>query len=260
MLSRSRLTLFTVRAIGLAATAGILASCDGEPQVVTMPGLTSSSTVVTTGKPTSPSLTILTAPAGALAGVMFSTQPQIEFLSSKGKVTPSARGEVTASLVDAGGVILGGTTTVSASKGVATFSDLLIPVAGTYTVEFSSPDATPVTMSLTVDTPSGCAFGGALVDAGLGISINAAGTIATVGEAGGTFTAEVTVSPADCTWTPVSNRSWIQVQDQGVRTGNGTVTYTVDNLSHSATPRTGQITLGPSSSSLSFFTINQNHL
>jgi hypothetical protein len=255
MLSRSRLASFAGRAIGLATMAGVLASCDSEPQVVTTPGPAISSTVLTTGKPGTPSLTILTAPAGAVPGAIFSTQPQVEFLSTKGKVTPSERGPVTASHVGAGNVVLGGTTTVSASKGVASFRDLLIPVAGSYTLQFSSPDALPVTVPVTV----GCAFGGAL-QPGDGISIDPTGTTASVSDAGGTFTANVTVTPASCTWTPVSNQSWLVVQDEGVRTGNGTVTYTVDVLSHVAPARTGQIDLGPSSSALSFFTINQNHL
>jgi hypothetical protein len=59
--------------------------------------------------------------------------------------------------VTGGGVTLGGTTTVQAVGGLATFSDISMPAAGTYTLTASSDPMTPVTSDiLTIDasTPS----------------------------------------------------------------------------------------------------------
>jgi hypothetical protein len=89
-------------------------------------------------------VTLVTAPAGALPGVAFITQPAVN-------VTPAALGSesITAALSETS-VVLMGTTTVQSVGGVAQFTNLGIATAGTYTLVFSAPHATSLRVSIVV--------------------------------------------------------------------------------------------------------------
>jgi hypothetical protein len=256
MSSRSKFD-FIARLTGIGSIVAIVASCSGDLRAVTNPELITSAVTASGANDSRPSLAVITAPAGAVAGFVFATQPQLEFRTGQGKLIPAGV-HVTASLVGTD-VVLGGTTVVSAERGVATFSDLRIPTAGTYTMEFRVPGSEPVMLSVVVEAFAGCVFDAALVDDELGISVS--GSIATVEAPGGTFVVDVTVTPAECTWTPIVNRSWIDINQPGLRTGSGSFTYNVEVLPHSAASRTGTITLEVSGPALGVrtFTINQIH-
>src|SRR5439155_5189239 len=73
-------------------------------------------------------LVVLTQPAGATAGSAFATQPAVEVQDVFGNLVTGDSSNVTASIV--GGGTLTGTTTVAASSGVATFTNLRIDSAG----------------------------------------------------------------------------------------------------------------------------------
>ncbi len=81
------------------------------------------SIVVSSNSPTQ--LVIATPPAGATANRAFTQQPVVEIRDAFGNVVPTASNPITASLVSGNGVLVG-TATVSATGGVATFSDLVI--------------------------------------------------------------------------------------------------------------------------------------
>jgi hypothetical protein len=82
------------------------------------------------GTPT-PRLVFSTLPAGAQIGAPFTTQPKVSALDGQGRVATSFNGAITLALKGATGATLGGTKTVNAVNGVATFSGLSINQAGT---------------------------------------------------------------------------------------------------------------------------------
>lgn len=93
---------------------------------------------------------ITTAAAGPVAGTAFSIQPVIAIQDDSNSTVTSSNATITATV--SGGATLVGTTSVSASSGVATFTNLGITgVAGTsYTIAFSAPGLASATQSLTV--------------------------------------------------------------------------------------------------------------
>ncbi len=95
----------------------------------------------TAGNPTQ--LAITRQPIGASSGTALTTQPIIEIRDAAGNRVPGATNAVTVS-VESGGGSVGGTTTVNAVDGVATFTDLRLNGGGTKTLRFSAAGLTPV--------------------------------------------------------------------------------------------------------------------
>ena len=91
-------------------------------------------------------IAITTQPVGSTAGALLGTQPVVKVLDSGNNVVTTANVSITAS---ASGGTLAGTTTVSTSSGVATFTDLTF--AGTantnYTLTFAASGYTSQTSS-----------------------------------------------------------------------------------------------------------------
>jgi uncharacterized delta-60 repeat protein len=80
----------------------------------------------------------------SLAGTLGSIQLDVE--DSTGAVVTANGGNITVSITGApAGVVLGGTTTVAAVNGVATFANLTINKIGTYTLTASEAGVTPAT-------------------------------------------------------------------------------------------------------------------
>lgn len=91
--------------------------------------------------------------AGAVSGVAFATQPVIEVRDASGSRVTSATNAVTATITSGSGS-LGGTTTVNAVAGVATFTNLVINGTGAHTVTFSSAGLSSTSSApLTVAAP-----------------------------------------------------------------------------------------------------------
>jgi len=85
-----------------------------------------------------------TQPAGAVSGAAFITQPVVRITDADGNTNTSFTGNVTASIATGTGT-LGGTTTVAAVSGVATFTNLGILGLGNFTLTFTPASLTPVT-------------------------------------------------------------------------------------------------------------------
>jgi hypothetical protein len=97
-------------------------------------------------------LMVKVAASGGVAGLAFTTQPQIEIQTAANTVVTTAPGTtlvVTATMTSADGSLIG-TATATASAGVATFTDLGIggKSTGSYTISYS---ATFNTTNLTID-------------------------------------------------------------------------------------------------------------
>ena len=91
-------------------------------------------------------IAITTQPVGATAGALLATQPVIKVLDSGSNVVTTASASIE---VSASGGTLGGTTTVSTSSGVATFTNLTFAGTATtnYTLTFAATGYTSQTSS-----------------------------------------------------------------------------------------------------------------
>lgn len=94
-------------------------------------------------------LVITTQPGGGTGGVVWAQQPVVEAHDSGGAIDTSFNGSVTAEITTGTGTMgasLLGTVTVTASNGVADFTDLAVDLAGTgYTLDFTSGSLNPAT-------------------------------------------------------------------------------------------------------------------
>jgi len=101
--------------------------------------------------PAQKTVVVVTQPAGSLQGTAFTTQPVVDIRSNGTTVATDNTTIVTVSIVagtGTAGAQLTGTTTATASAGVATFSNLGIDLAGTgYQLRFSASGVTAANSS-----------------------------------------------------------------------------------------------------------------
>ncbi|CAN2229088.1 hypothetical protein MCERE85_01423 [Candidatus Nanopelagicaceae bacterium] len=99
-----------------------------------------------------------TQPSGAVSGAAFTTQPVVRVTDVDGNTNTSFTGNVVASIASGTGT-LGGTTTVAAVSGVATFTNLVITgTLGNFTLRFTPASLTPVTSnSFALEAPPAAA-------------------------------------------------------------------------------------------------------
>ena len=121
-----------------------------------------------TGPGSASQLMLTTAPVPGVSGAALGTQPVVAVQDSAGNTVTSSTAAVTVALVAGAGGTLGGTLTVNALNGVATFAGVtLAGVVGTpYTMRFSTvgltaADATGVTVSSGFHTIGGANIEGA---------------------------------------------------------------------------------------------------
>ena len=105
--------------------------------------VTGTSGTVTVSAGAAARLAIGTQPSGtATAGTAFAQQPTVRVEDAFGNlVTGDSTTDVTLALTTAGGATLGGATSKTASGGLATFTDLSIDKAGSYTLDATSSPA-----------------------------------------------------------------------------------------------------------------------
>ena len=103
----------------------------------TSPGLAAASSPPFTVIGPPAQLAITTQPSGAASGTPFSSQPVVQIRDASNSLVTSSAAMVTASIVSGSGA-LGGTTTVTSSNGVATFTDLVITGTGPHALQFAS--------------------------------------------------------------------------------------------------------------------------
>jgi hypothetical protein len=104
--------------------------------------------------------TITTEPLGAFNGTAFSTQPVVKITDAGGNTITSSTADVVVSIASGSGT-LGGTTTVAAVNGVATFTNLKITGTGNHTLTFTAAGGLTAATSITVNVAElNCALGG----------------------------------------------------------------------------------------------------
>ncbi|MEI8322841.1 MAG: fibronectin type III domain-containing protein, partial [Actinomycetes bacterium] len=102
-------------------------------------------------------LAVTTQPVGFSSGAALNTQPVVRIVDASGNTMTGSSASVT---VTASGGTLGGTTTVTAVNGVATFTNLTHTTAGTNTLTFASTALTSVTSASFTTTTDLCSTGG----------------------------------------------------------------------------------------------------
>src|SRR4051812_12714331 len=192
------------------------------------------------------------APVWSVIGQEISATPGTLFFASPGADPQSVvaatnfAGVITAN-VDAGGACAVTPSSQSAqvapgSGGMKTAAFQVRPIAvGSCRIHLNDKKGNSVLVSAEVQGAAACNYTLTLNDAGTSIIV--AGNSATVVSGGGTLTADVTTG-SSCAWQATSNASWLHVAGpSGAVTGSGTISYSVDVLSHTGTDRTGTIQL-----------------
>ncbi|MHB0964100.1 MAG: beta strand repeat-containing protein [Gemmatimonadaceae bacterium] len=148
-------TSATTDASGSAATAWTLGGASGtQTMTVSATGLGTLAVSATATGGSTNQLAIGTPPTPTqVAGVTFSPAVVVQAKDALGVVQTGFTGAVTATVASGpAGALLGGTTTVNAVAGVATFSALRLTKAGIYTLQFAAAGYTSVvTTSITVN-------------------------------------------------------------------------------------------------------------
>jgi hypothetical protein len=92
-------------------------------------------------------LRLMTQPGAANAGAVIPQQPVVAVEDAGGNLLLTDNATQVSAMIASGtgGAVLSGTSTLTVTAGVATFTDLAINLAGTYTLEFTSTGLTPVT-------------------------------------------------------------------------------------------------------------------
>jgi hypothetical protein len=149
----------TVNAVNGVATFTNLAIAGNASATLTFTATTLP--VATGSSATSPTLTtvqvarqiaIATQPGGAITGSNLNPQPAVRILDAAGLLMPTATNPITAVLNSGLGTI-GGTATVNAAGGVATFSSLKVNGIGAFTLGFTSPGLTSAVSTPFITTP-----------------------------------------------------------------------------------------------------------
>jgi hypothetical protein len=189
---------------------------------------------------------ITTQPAGAGSGSVLGTQPVIRIVDSGGNTVTTSTVNVVASIASGTGT-LSGTTTIAASSGIATFTNLVVTgTAGAFTLTFT-PTALTAATSNSLTITAGPAYKVAITRASVGTQRRAAFTtqpqITIQDASNNTITSSTAVVTA--TITSGSGGSFIGASTatavSGIATFSGlgidgnvgtayTITYTADGL------------------------------
>ena len=129
-----------------SVSAGVISALKAGSTTISATSGSATATIavtVTVGAPTQ--LALRTQPVGAVVGSALATQPVVEIRDAGGNLVTSSTASVTVTIASTDGT-LGGSTTVSAVGGVATFSGLTVTgAAGAKTLVFSAAGLTSVT-------------------------------------------------------------------------------------------------------------------
>lgn len=122
---------------------------------------TATSSTAATPRILATAILMTTQPVGGTSGAALATQPVVRIVDSTNNTVTTSTASVT---VTASGGTLGGTTTVTAVNGVATFTDLTNTTAGSYTLTFTSTSPTTLTSATSASfTSAGAANNGHVV-------------------------------------------------------------------------------------------------
>ncbi|MBM3657526.1 MAG: hypothetical protein FJW93_04545, partial [Actinobacteria bacterium] len=209
---------------------------------------------------TATKLAIATQPLGATAGSSLSTQPVVRVLDANDLLVESSTTAITAT---ASGGTLGGTTTVNADAGVATFSNLTFAgIAGTnYTLSFAPPSGLTTAVSSNFTVTVGTATQLVLTTDASGATYGNTFTtqpVVEIRDAGGNkvTTATDTVAATLSSGTVVGTGNSVAVAGVATFSGLGITgtpgTFTVTYSSESLTSASQSISVGKAAQTVTF--------
>ena len=187
---------------------------------------------------------ITTQPTGAASGSTLGIQPVIRIVDASGNTVTSSSVSVVASIASGTGT-LSGTTTVTASSGIATFTNLVITgTAGNFTLTFTPTSLTPITSSslaITVGPATKVAITRASVGTSPGVAFTTQPQITIQDSSGNTITSSTAVVTATVsaggtlvgTLTATASSGVATFSTLGIRGFGGTaytITYTTSGL------------------------------
>jgi hypothetical protein len=220
---------FSATSCDTAGTVTLTASSSGLTPVTT------GNIVITAAPPVPTSLAFETQPTSTYLGTILAPV-RVGIRDQQGLLLPSASATVTVALTTPGGAVLGGDSQNATSSGVATFSDLTVNKAGTYTLTATAVGLTPAVSSaftITITPPPTLVLHWPMLE-GAGTVLNDAGASGThdatfcavaqapawvTGPTGGTTALVFTQAQQDCVtnttfpWTagaPITVVAWVK--------------------------------------------------
>lgn len=226
--------------------AGIAVNCDGNMYVADnyLTGGNQCDSKIAAHSSIPAQLVWSTQPGGGITGGTLSQQPVLMLKDKYSKTkTDDSEDQVTVSIASGSGT-LNGTTTVTLSSGVATFSDLGITGPGTYTLTANCGGITNISASFTITNSAAAAQST--------VTANPASVTAD-----GSSTSTITVTLNDSGGSPVSGKAVSLSQNgghsaittiSGTTNANGQASFTVKNtkaetVTYTATDKTDNVTV-----------------
>jgi hypothetical protein len=216
-------------------------------------------------------LAVAVVPVGGVAGTALSPAVQVQVIDQKGNVLASDdRDPITVAVMSGpGGFTSGSTTTVSAVNGVATFTNLVLTAAGTYTLGATAPGGLtgPASTSFPLG-PAAASASASVVSVSTG-SVTAGDSITVTLQARDVYGNDETSGglmvafalgngAAQGTFGPVTDQQngTYTVPFTGTSAGGNTISATLAGQSGSATPAAVTVTPGPVSLAESIVTVS----
>lgn len=184
---------------------------------------TGAGATTTTAGSTLTTIALTRSSVGTTNGAAFTTQPQITLRDQFSATLVSDSVTVITASISAGGTLVG-TTTATASGGIATFSNLGVSgtVNSTYTVTYSASGVSGVTQSITVSTNTATislSLTGGVLKAEKGNAITITAAISTAGKVKFYSNGKVIAgcasrtgtSSATCAWKPTTQGQYVRL-------------------------------------------------
>jgi hypothetical protein len=172
----------------------------------------------------SSAVAVTTQPVGGVSGSTLATQPVVRIVDAAGNTVTHSTASVT---VTASGGTLGGTTTVTAVNGVATFTNLTHTTGGTYTLSFASTSPSTLT-----SVTSSSFITAAVPDAPTGLSGTAGDAQVALTWTAPSYAGSSAITDYIVQYSSNSGSTWTTFADGVSTTASSTVTGLTNGISY----------------------------
>lgn len=144
----------TVTVLGATVTVTFVGAGTATITITSDQAQTTVAVTVTAAVANATQLLFVTAPGGAVAGSVLTTQPVLQLADVNGAAVATSGVSVVASLQTGSGALSGTTTKTTDGSGRATFTDLQLSVAGVVSLQFASTGLASANATVTVGPAS----------------------------------------------------------------------------------------------------------